>query len=141
MTQETPVKVLSLLGTAIASLFFLFAVSISNASFEKMEQPFPDVFAPAKVVSVLDTAASGYSKFVYANLVLPAQQDYAFYADNISYAVAEASPALMQMAGLDTSSAAQVAYEPQAQVAGASDQIVVSKYYPQSEGVFSIFYK
>ncbi len=132
---------MSLLGTAIASLFFLFAVSISNASFERMEQPFPDVFAPVKVVSVLDTAASGYSKFVYANLVLPAQQDYAFYADNISYAVAEASPAFMEMAGVSMPSVAQAMYQPRAQVAGASDQIVVSKYYPQSEGVFSIFYK
>ena len=46
-----------------------------------MENPFPDVFAPTNVVAVLDNAASVYSRFVYENLINPAEQDYAYYAD------------------------------------------------------------
>ena len=142
MTQETPVKVLSLLGTAIASLFFLFAVTVSNASFEKMETPFPDTFAPANVMAMLDTTANSYAKFVEVNLVKPGQQDYAFYADNISYLADEVGPVLLSVSGLQGLADAQVAAaSAPGQVAGASDQIVVSKYYPSSEGAFSIFYK
>ncbi|MBI5530431.1 MAG: hypothetical protein HY918_02935 [Candidatus Doudnabacteria bacterium] len=141
MTQETPGKVFSLLGAAFASMFFLFAVTTSNASFEKMEVPFPDVFAPSQVVATLDSVANGYSNFVYANLINPAKQDYAFYADNVSFVAEEAGPSLLQIAGLQGLSSPSIAHAENGQVAGASDKIVYSKYYPSSGGVFSVFFK
>lgn len=141
LTQETPGKVFGLLGASFVSMFFLFAVTVSNASFERMETPFPDVFAPSKVVAVLDNVASNYSQFVFANLVNPAKQDYGFYADNISYIGQEVGPVLLKVAGLQGLSSSKVAYFESGQVAGSSDRIIYSKYYPHQEGAFSIFYR
>ncbi len=142
LTQENPGKILSLLGTACASLLLLFVVTASNASFERVENPLPDVLAPAQVVAALDSAASGYSDFVYANLINPAKQDYAFYADNVSYVAEEAGPSLLKVAGLQGLANTNVALaENNSQVAGASTSVVYSKYYPSEDGVFSIFYK
>jgi hypothetical protein len=141
LTQETPGKVFGLLGTAFASMFFLLAVTVSNASFEKMEYPLPDVFAPSQVVALLDSSASGYSEFVFTNLVNPAEQDYALFADNISYIGQEVGPVLLKVAGLQGLSNTKVAQAGQGQVAGSSDSVIYSKYYPSSDGVFSIFYK
>jgi hypothetical protein len=141
ITEETPEKILGLLGVAFTSMFFLFAVTVSNASFERIENPFPDVFAPTNVVAVLDTTASVYSEFVYTNLITPAQQDYAYYADTASYIGQEAGPSLLKIAGLQGLANTQVALAEQGQVAGASDSVAYSKYYPSADGVFSIFYR
>lgn len=141
ITEETPGKVFGLLATAFASMFFLFAVTVSNASFEKMESPFPDVFGPTNVVAVLDNTASVYSEFVYTNLINPATQDYAYYSDTVSYIAEEAGPALLKVAGLQGIGTTKVALAEQGQVAGASDTVAYSKYYPSSDGVFSIFYR
>ncbi|MEK7161764.1 MAG: hypothetical protein AAB729_03690 [Patescibacteria group bacterium] len=141
ITEETPEKVLGLLGTAFASMFFLFAVTVSNASFERMENPFPDVFAPTNVVAVLDNAASVYSGFVYENLINPAEQDYAYYADAALYIGQEAGPPLLKIAGLQNITNTQVALAEQGQVAGSSNSVAYSKYYPSADGVFSIFYR
>ncbi len=124
MTQETPVKVFSLLGLALTSMFFLLAVSATNASFAGVESPFPDPFSPDKVVMVLDNAANAYSRLVYVNLVEPGQADYALAADNLGFIGQEAGPQIMSYLGLDGQN------QPIFEVAGASQQIVVSQYYP-----------
>ena len=100
LTQETPAKVFSLLGAAMFSMFLLFGVTLTNASFTGTETTLPDIFAPVNVTASLDNIANSYSKFVYANLLDQASQDYALAADNISFAIDEASPAILHYTGL-----------------------------------------
>jgi len=143
LTEETPGKVMGLLGTAVASMFFLFAVSVTNANFTQTEKPFPVAFSPNQVVAVLDNVASGYSKFFSTNLVEPAQNAYAVYQYNLAYVIDEASPSILATTGLTNyanataDSSAPVVLP---QVAGDSTQAVYSQYYPpHSGGVMSIF--
>ena len=129
MTQETPAKVFSLLGTAMFSLLFLFAVSSTNASFTQTENVFPDVFNPEKIVMTLDNISSSYSRFVDVYLVQSGRQSYAIGMDNINYVIEEASPAILSYTGLQAR-VDQSSYAPQ--VAGAFNQVVVSEYYKSS---------
>ncbi len=69
MTQETPAKIFSLLGAAMFSMFLLFAVSATNASFDRTETALPDMFNPSSVMAVLDSISNSYSKFAQANLL------------------------------------------------------------------------
>jgi hypothetical protein len=89
LIHETPAKVFSLLGTALFSLAFMFGVSVSNASFSKMEVPLADPFSPEKVVSVIDQAASSYSNFLAVNFISPLASDYKIYADNLAWIAKE----------------------------------------------------
>jgi hypothetical protein len=133
LTEESPAKVLGLLGVAFTSMFFMFAVTVTNANFQQTEKPFPDVFSPNKVVAFLDYTANDYSRFVAANLVEPAQNDYAIYQYNLKYVFDEASPAILAYTGLTPLADANYNSAAQArpQVAGASTQAVTSKYYPE----------
>lgn len=140
LTHETQGKVISLLGAALVSLMFLFAVTVSNAGFQGVQNPLPNPFASAKVVAVLDNVSNSYSKFLYANLINPLGQQYAFVADNVSFVADNAGPQIIQMAGLQNLAESQTAYAMKPQVAGASTQVVYSQYYPSSSGgVFSLF--
>jgi len=130
MTEETPVKVLSLLGVALVSMSFMFAVTVSNASFTQVYNPVPDIFAPAKVMAVLDNVSNSYSNFVYAQLVRPEAPEYAMAADNLAYIGQEAVPQISNYLGLDT----QKVYAIRPQVAGASTEVIISKYYPATSG-------
>lgn len=114
MTQETPAKVFSLLGAAMFSMFLLFGVSVSNASFNQTEVALPDVFSPSNVVAVLDNVASSYSNFVDENLIQPGQQSFAIAQYNLAYVIDEAGPSILAITGFDSqvnpsSSAPQVA--------------------------------
>jgi hypothetical protein len=139
MTEETPAKVLGLLGVALTSMFFLFTVTVSNANFTQTQNAFPDPFSPAKVMAFLDNTSNSYSNFVNANLVQPAQNDYAIYQYNLKYVIDEAGPSILAYTGL-SSYAENTAYQAQAtpQVAGAftSQQMATSRQ-PDSGG-FSI---
>lgn len=85
LTDETPGKVLGLLGASLVSLSFLFAVSMSNASFSAVYNPLPDPLAPQNVMAVLDNVSHDYAMFINTNLTVPAQQSYALAADNIAF--------------------------------------------------------
>ena len=137
MTQETPAKVFSLLGASVFSMFFLFAVSVTNASFSGTETAFPDVFGPDNVLAVLDTASNSYSKAVTAYLIEPAQESTNLAMDNINYVIDEAGPSIMAMTGKQSSQESGASALPQ--VAGQSTRIVYSRYYPESKGVLGIF--
>lgn len=132
MTQETPAKVFSLLGVALTSMFFLFAVSATNASFTQTEKTFPAIFNPEVVVASIDVAANNFSKFVQTNLVAPGVQSYAIGQENINFIIDEASPQILAYTGL--SQLAEVDYaisnNLKSQVAGISTQVVESEYYP-----------
>ena len=142
LTEETPGKVMGLLGTAMVSMFFLFAVSVSNANFTQTEKPIPVAFNPDQVVAVLDNAASGYDKFLNDNLFQPAQNSYAVYQYNLAYVIDEAGPGVLAMTGLSSFADATAGAAPaRPQVAGDSTQVVTSQYYKESSGgVFSLFF-
>src|SRR5436190_1114124 len=119
MTQETPGKVFSLLGAAMFSMFLLFGVSVSNASFNRTEVNVPDLFGPSNVVSVLDNVSNSYSNFLAENLFQPAEQSLAIAQYNINYLIDESGPSILAITGFDT----QVNPESSApQVAGAFTQ-------------------
>lgn len=105
MTEESPHKVLGLLSAALLSMSFLFAVTVTNASFSRTEQQLPDVFGPQNVMSVLDSAANNYSKFVAAYLVQPAQSDLAYLvssvSENAAWVMDNADETIVAIAGLD----------------------------------------
>jgi hypothetical protein len=130
MTQETPAKVLSLLGVALVSLSFMFAVTVSNASFTQVYNPIPDNLGPAKVMAVLDNVSNSYSNFVYAQLVRPEAPGYAMAADNLAFVGQGASEQISNYLGLG----AQSSYVTRPQVAGASTEVIISKYYPVASG-------
>jgi len=121
MTHETPAKVFSLLGVALASLAFLFMVTISDASFEGSMYAIPDPFAPQQVVALLDTTAHGYAMFLNENLFAPAQHDYAIVADNVSWIAGNSRDGLVAMLGIESTGAdTLVAQQPtEGMVAGA----------------------
>lgn len=131
LVQETPAKVLSLLGISLVSMAFTFAITLSQASFTKVYSPLPDPVSPPNVMALLDNVSNSFSKAVYANLVAPQAPGFAMAADNLAFIGQEAGPQILSLAGLGrlNSQPAQVA---QPQVAGASTQAVVSQYYPAS---------
>lgn len=115
MTQETPAKVLSLLGVSLASMFFLFAVAFTNASFERQQIAFPDPFNSDKVMAELDSAANSYSRFVSVNLIQPGEQSYAILQDTVAYVIDNADYQILAYTGLTP----LVEPEQQPKVAGA----------------------
>lgn len=139
MTEETPAKVMSLLGTALVSMAFTFAITVSQASFTKVYNPIPDTFAPQNVMAVLDNVSNSYSKAVYANLVEPEAPGYALAADNLAYIGHEAGSQLLSFVGLGDLAQVNQNLAVQPQVAGASTHMVTSKYYPASGGGPGIF--
>lgn len=137
MTQETPAKVLSLLGVALISMSFMFAVTISNSSFTQVYNPIPDTFGQTNAMSVLDNASNSYSKFVYNQLIRPEAPGYAMAIDNLVYIGHEAGSQISNYLGLGDLND----YAKRQQVAGASTKVVISKYYPSSgggQGLFSL---
>jgi hypothetical protein len=118
LVEETPGKVMGLLGAALFSVAFLFAVSASNASFESNQFALPDPFAPGKVVSAIDHMAASYSKML-TNFAQPMQESFAVHVDQAKWILNEASTPLVRTLGLEGSISSGSVAEPQAQVAGA----------------------
>jgi len=129
--QETPERIVALLGVALTSMFFLFAVATTNANFTKLENPFPDPFSPDKVMASLDNVSNSYSHFV-ADMYTPMNQSLAILQDNVNYVIDNSSDQILAITGL--SSLAQVPEDQPAvsQVAGASTQVIYSSLYPAS---------
>ncbi len=136
MTEETPAKVMSLLGVALVSMAFTFAITVSQASFTQIYNPIPDTLSPQNVMAFLDTTSNSFSNAVYKNLVEPEKPGFAMAVDNMSYIGQEVGPQLLSFVGLSGSAEGQVSAP---QVAGASTQIVESEYYPSSGGGLGLF--
>ena len=113
LTQETPGKILSLLGAAMFSMFFLFAVSATNASFSGTETAMPDTLAPENVVAVLDSLSSSYSNFLI-DISAPARDSLAMVSDNVNFVIDEDGPTILAVTGFSA-----LVDEPTPQVAGA----------------------
>lgn len=140
LTQEGPVKIMGLLSFSLASMFLLFMVTVSSASFQQA-QALPDPFSSSHVVAMLDSASNGYSNFLTQNLIAPAARDYGFVGDDVAFVADNAGPQILQLAGLQNLGQSNVAYAQKPQVAGASTQNVDSPYYPGNPGgVFSVFF-
>ena len=121
MTEETPGKILSLLGVSCTSLLFLFAVSFSNASFERTQDVFPDPFNPSNVVSALDNTAASYSHFLAVNLFAPAVAQAAIVTDTTAW--------IADNLGIEVQSSQQFAEGPSlGRVAGATTIMPESAY-------------
>jgi hypothetical protein len=131
LTEESPAKVMGLLGVALCSMAFMLGVSLTNASFEGTEIALADPFAPEKVVALVDNVAAGYSEFLAVNLIQPLSADYEIYADNLAWLFEESG---MQYAlGLENVNTDYVAQEQQGQVAGA-----YTSNYQSSPGAVSV---
>ncbi|MBI3231640.1 MAG: hypothetical protein HYZ51_00985 [Candidatus Doudnabacteria bacterium] len=110
LTEETPGKVMGLVGVALFSMAILFGVSMSNASFQGAEYALPNPFAPQKVVSVVDTGVQSYANAL-AGFLEPARQAIALHVSEMQWIVSEASPSIARAMGAGS--------HPKAQVAGA----------------------
>jgi hypothetical protein len=99
--EETPGKILSLLGAAMFSLAFLFTVSVSEASFSGSYVSLPDPFGPESVVATIDHAAAGYSDFLYAAVLNPTEQDLNEAVDAVAWIWEESRDEVVVALGLD----------------------------------------
>jgi len=102
LIEETPEKVMSWLGVALSSLFLLFMVTLTNASFSGMERPIADPFSPAKIMATVDRVSNSYSEFLNAYLFQPAAQDVAFYRDNIHWVIDNSDMQILSAVGLQS---------------------------------------
>jgi hypothetical protein len=132
LTQETPGKVMALLGTAMFSLAFLFTVVSTDSSFSGTPLAVNDPFSIENVVATIDSAAASYDKFLYANLVQPAEETYSLYADNISW-LADNSGVTYALGFSETETVSQTT----GQVAGATTY----NYKQANTGVLDVIYQ
>lgn len=137
MTEETPVKVLSLLGAAVVSMFFMAAVSVSGVTWSgNSGAAIADPFSPNNVMAFVDQAAWVYSDAVDAFLVNPAVSDFAFIPENLGWIAENAELALAVAVGLqDPLPQVSAPQRVQGQVAGAT--IYVPQY---NDNIFSLYF-
>lgn len=93
LTNETPAKVLSLLGLSLFTMAFMFSVSVTEASFAGTNNPLPEPVSPVKAMAVIDKAAASYSQFLTVNFLKPISEDYKMYGENLSFAFRESGMA------------------------------------------------
>ena len=133
MMNETPVKVVSLLGVALTSLAFLFAVTVSDASFSGTQSGILEPINTTAVLSSLDDFSNSYRQFLTENLFTPVKNDYAMVSGNISWVSENASDQAISMMGIQSQT--EVALTKSApKVAGA----VTNEPYKKNSGGFSV---
>lgn len=84
LTQETPGKVISCAGAAVVSMAVLFAVTVSDASFQGGRNTLPDPFAPAKVITVIDHVSQAYARAL-SNFTQPARIAVAIHLEQLDW--------------------------------------------------------
>jgi hypothetical protein len=99
--EETPSKVLSLLGVAMFSLAFMFTVSVSEASFSQTYVSLPDPFGPESVVATVDHTAAGYTSFLNAYLLEPTKQDLSQATEGLAWIWDNSKEDVVVALGLD----------------------------------------
>ncbi len=119
LVEETPGKVVGLLGATLFSLAFLFAVTASDASFMGTKTHVADPFSPAKVMAVLDGVSNSYSNFLDTNLFQPSKNDFAMVSDNVTWLAMNASDGMKNSLGVQDPVVPQV-MPVAGRVAGAS---------------------
>lgn len=126
LTNETPGKVLGLLGLSLFTMAFMFSVSITEASFAGTRNPLPEPISSAKAMAVIDNAAASYSQFLTVNFIEPVSEDYKIYGENLSFAFKESG--LAYALGVENLLYGSSSSE-EGQVAGAN---IVNPEYAQS---------
>jgi hypothetical protein len=102
MTQETPGKVLSLLGLAVTAMFFMTAVTVSNVTWSgNSGVAIADPFSTQNVMAVVDQVAFVYSNAVNDYFIAPAKADFAFIPDNLIWIKDNAELAIAVAVGLE----------------------------------------
>lgn len=132
LTQETPGKVMGLMGVALFSLAFLFTVSSTDASFSGTQAAVYNPFSEQSILAALDGTAASYSNFLSANFVAPLMADYEVYGDNLSFAFKESGLAY----ALGVEGLMQETHASQSQVAGA---YIASPEYKAQGGMSSVY--
>ena len=140
LTQETPAKVMSLLGVALASLAFLAAVTVTDSSFSGSRTHLADPFNATNMTEAVGAVADSYSNYITAVLINPGKADFALAADNVSWLMSNAKDGLVAMLNLqDAGQPSTVAQsQPTGEVAGA---VTTQPYQPHQSsdiGLFSI---
>jgi predicted ATP-grasp superfamily ATP-dependent carboligase len=140
MTEETPGKVLSLLGLALSSMFFMFAVTVSGVGIgANAQNTIPDPFAASKLMAVVDVASNSYAGFLHNNLTGPAGAQLAFVSDNIGFISSNASFEVSQVTGYSSYVQTKLAYAQRAQVAGAFTDVPYSGHSGSEFSIAKIF--
>ncbi len=117
LIEETPGKVMGLLGAALFSMAFLFAVSVSGAQLSgNVEVALPDPFASSKIVAAIDNLAASYANGLMA-FTGPAREAFVAHTEAVEWVMAEASGPIVVALGLE--SLANPYAQDSAQVAGA----------------------
>lgn len=139
LTDETPGKVMALVGTAMFSLAFMLSVSVSNASFTQTYEPVSDPFSMQNVVATIDNVAGSYSSFLATYLFEPAYETYAIHTQNLGWVMEESG--LAYALGFESSSEAPAISS--GRVAGASTSNIYYYEYPvkqESAGVLDVVF-
>lgn len=134
LTEESPAKVISLLGVALTSMAFLFGVTLTNANFQGTETAVVSPFDPSNVVAMMDNASAGYSNFLQANLFRPAESDFAYLQDTGRWIIGNSDQQILAYTGL--SSLAQVDEPAAGQVAGAYTDVASSQQYQPADNSY-----
>jgi hypothetical protein len=162
LTEETPAKVVGLLGASLFSLVLLLGVSSTNASFQGTEVPFPDPanpanvmamlqndpFGPDNVVAFLDNVSSSYANAVHVAVTGPTHESFAYMNQTVSDDAAwirnetDVDNEIVAMAGLsdltwvESTPMARVAENSHpVQVASASTKVSVDKQAAPAQAV------
>lgn len=137
MTDETPVKVLSLVGAAVISMFFMAAVANSGVAWgENSGVAISDPFSPANVMAVVDQTANVYSDAVNGYFLTPVNSDFGFMPENLAWIKDNAELTLAVAVGLD---------DPLPQVTAASGRAIghvagANTYNPEYyDNIFSLY--
>ncbi len=134
LIKETPEKVLSLVGAALFSFAFLFAVSATDASLAGTYASIPDPFSPEKVVAVVDNVAQSYSNFLSANFIQPLAVDYKVYGENLVWLAQQSG--VVKFLGLERSEVSLAYKQPVAVLQGKVAGAMI--FAPRSNSGFSV---
>lgn len=100
LVKETPAKVSTLGLAAIFSLFMLFSVSFTEASFEKVANPLPNPFGPEKVMAVIDNTAWSLN-ILAQDFTGPVRQAVAFHSQGFKEIIQDSDRQIVAALGLE----------------------------------------
>ncbi len=125
--EETPTKVMSLLGASLVSMAFLFSIVLTNAGFEGTQARVVDPFGPTHVVAVIDNVSHSYSVALHNYVIDSGAKDFAIAADNLAWIGSNAKDGALAMLGVHSGDGSQLLVT--TQVAQASTQGRVAGAY------------
>ena len=139
LTEETPGKVMGLVGASLFSLALMLGVSMTDASFSGTQMALVDPFAPEKIMAVVDTAAASYSNLLTINFIQPLVADYKIYGENLSWLAEESGIAYaMGFESVDSQNASVALVSLEPRVAGVYSKKQVKRPSLSIDTLYSI---